>query len=413
MPETVADRPVDELADADDPGAVVDVVGVVGGDWFGPTADAALRAADVVVGAPRHLDALPSSIGATRVHLGPVAELVDLVEQRAGRDGARVCVLASGDPGFFGIGRLLVGRFGRGVHIHPAPSSVALAFARAGLCWDDATVVSCHGRSLDVALATLATSPKVAVLCSPDVPPRAVGAALVAHGGGERDVWVASRLGEPDEQVAHTDLAGLAAGGHDARSVVVLVAPGAAVAPGARLAWGRPVHAYEHRASMITKPEVRAIALSKLELSGATTMWDVGAASGSVAIEACGLAPGLRAWAIERRADDCDRIRANAAGTAVTVVEGEAPGCLTDLPDPDRVFVGGGGDDVLDAVCARVRPGGVVCATYATLGPADRAAARLGDLVQVQVNRGRTIGAAGERRLEAENPVFVAWGTIS
>jgi precorrin-6Y C5,15-methyltransferase (decarboxylating) len=195
--------------------------------------------------------------------------------------------------------------------------------------------------------------------------------------------------------------------------VVVLVAPGSAVAPGARLAWGRPVAAYEHRASMITKPEVRAIALSKLELAGAATLWDVGAASGSVAIEACHLAPGLRAWAIERRADDCDRIRANAAGAAVTVVEGEAPGCLAELPDPDRVFVGGGGTDVLDAVCERVRPGGVVVATYATLGAADRAAARLGELVQVQVSRGRPIGPAGERRLEAENPVFVAWGTIS
>ncbi|MDY7104519.1 MAG: precorrin-6y C5,15-methyltransferase (decarboxylating) subunit CbiE [Actinomycetota bacterium] len=387
----------------------VDVVGLVGGEWFGPDAVAALRAADVIVGANRHLDAVPTDAAGERVRLGAVAGLVDLVEQRTGR----ISVLASGDPGFFGIGRLLVGRFGSMVRLHPAPSSVALAFARAGLCWDDATVVSCHGRSLDAALDTLVDERKVAVLCSPEVPPEAIGAALVERGVAERDIWVASRLGENDESVSHTDLAGLAAGRFEALSVVVMVAPGAAVAPDARLRWGRPVHCYEHRASMITKPEVRAVVLSKLELAGASTLWDVGAASGSVAIEACRLAPGLRAWAAERRADDCDRIRGNAADVPVTVVEGEAPGCLADLPDPDRAFVGGGGLDVLDAVRARVRAGGVVVATYATLGPADAAAARLGELVQLQVSRARPIGSTPERRLEAENPVFVAWGTIS
>jgi precorrin-6Y C5,15-methyltransferase (decarboxylating) len=139
-------------------------------------------------------------------------------------------------------------------------------------------------------------------------------------------------------------------------------------------------------------------------------LWDVGAGSGSVAIEAARLAPGLRVCAVERRPDDAARIRANAAGAAVQVVEGEAPAALGPLPDPDRAFVGGGGIGVLDAVLARLRPGGRAVATYAALDRAVAATARLGHLVQVAVSRGVAIGDDGAVRLEAENPVFVCWG---
>ena len=135
-------------------------------------------------------------------------------------------------------------------------------------------------------------------------------------------------------------------------------------------------------------------------------LWDVGAGSGSVALECADLAPSLDVYALERSPKE---LRANARGTAVRVVEGDAPDALADLPDPDRVFVGGGGLDVLDAAARRLRPGGRVVASYAAIDRAAAAAEHLGHLVEVSVSRGARL-PDGSFRLAAENPVFVAWG---
>ncbi|MEM9134989.1 MAG: precorrin-6y C5,15-methyltransferase (decarboxylating) subunit CbiE [Actinomycetota bacterium] len=400
------------------------VVGLHGGQWFGMDALAALRATDVLVGAARlHHDldtvlaAHPHDGGgpqtAERVELfGPLEEVIDLIEARRA-EGARVTMLASGDPGFFGIERLLVGRFGTAVEVHPAPSSVALAFARARVHWDDAAVVSVHGRSLERALPHILEAPKVAVLVSKSTPPETLGKALLAAGAEHRHAVVCSRLGQPDESITRTDLDGLAAGTFDPLSVVVLTGEAQPMAVNAIVAWGRPTSAYRHRAGMITKPEVRAAALSKLDLFGAAVLWDVGASSGSVGIEAARLAPGCRVYAIERNPEDCERIRANASRVAVGVVEGTAPDAFAPLPDPDRVFVGGGGIDVWRAAHARLRSSGVLVGTFATLDTALAAVDHLGpagELAQVSVSRGVRIGPDDQLRLEADNPVFIVWG---
>jgi precorrin-6Y C5,15-methyltransferase (decarboxylating) len=388
----------------------VSVVGVVGGEVFGAAARAAIASAEVVVGAPRHLAGLAPG-PAVRVELtGPLGPIVERIRtERAG--GRHVCVLASGDPGFFGIARLVVSRLGReAVRVHPAPSSVALAFGAAGVSWDDALVVSAHGRSLADGLAAIVAAPKVAVLTAPDTPPEAVGRALDAAGCGPRDVVVAGRLGEADERIVATDLAGLAAGCFDPLSVVVLLRPDL-TSPGPGLLWGRPEDAFAQRPGMITKAEVRAVALSKLELPRHGVLWDVGAGSGSVAVEAATLAPGLRAYAVERDATDAANIGANAtaAGVAVDVVVGSAPAALDQLPDPDRVFVGGGGMEVVRACWARLRPAGRLVATFVLLDRAVAAFDLLGAMVQIHVDRCVPIASAGVR-LEPLNPVFVCWG---
>ncbi len=399
-------------------GPPVAVVGLHGGHWFGPAAERALTEADVLVGAARQHEALtaarmPEASTAERVDLfGPLDRVIDLIAERR-RRGQRVTMLASGDPGFFGIERLLVGRFGADVEVHPAPSAVALAFARARVHWDDAAVVSVHGRSLERALPHIVAAPKVAVLVSASTPPEAVGAALVDAGATHRQAVVCSRLGEPDESIVRTDLAGLAAGAFDPLSVLVLTSDAEPLATDAIVAWGRPISAYRHRAGMITRPEVRAAALSKLDLFGAAELWDVGAASGSVAIEAARLAPGCRVHAIERNPDDCARIRANAGRVAVTVVEGVAPAAFDGLPDPDRVFVGGGGIEVFRAASDRLRPSGVIAATFATVETAMAAVDQLGptgELVQISVNRAVPVGPDATLRLDADNPVFLVWG---
>jgi len=402
------------------------IVGLLGDEYFGRAAAAALRSADVVLGIGRLLDGLPADVAGKRLEVpGPLADTLDLAAERRAL-GERVCLLASGDPGFFGIVRVAAARFGAGaLDIHPAPSSVAVAFARAGVHWDDAVVVSAHGRPLPAAVEAVLPHPKAAVLTAPDQPPEALGRALLEAGCGPRRVTVCAELGHAGEVVTTTDLAGLAAGTFPPLAVVVLEAPApldgagaggataagaGAVAAGPTLAWGLPDDRYAHRAGMITKAEVRAVVLGKLALPGAGVLWDVGAGSGSVAVECARLAPGLRVFAVERRPDDAARLRDNARGTAVVVVEGEAPGALADLPDPDRVFLGGGGLDVLESVMDRLRSGGLVVATYAALDRAAAAANRLGQVVQVAVSRGVPLGGSGALRLAAENPVFVCWG---
>lgn len=424
----------------------------------GPGGPVDVGDAVLVVGGRRLLAALDPPTTRTLALGGDVEAVLEAISAETGT----VCVLASGDPGYFGILRALAARFGPSrLEVHPAVSSVALAFARVSLPWDDALVVSAHGRSLADAAGALVGHrcsrrppdrptgdrsgsadshgpAKAAVLVSPDNPPEAVAGALLQLGAtaGRRAV-VCSRLGYPDETVTDTDLAGVAAGSWDPLSVVLLLSP-EPVAPAAPLStpplanpsgapgreppaslgtgggsavFGRSEDDFDHRAGMVTKPEVRAAILAHLRLPASGVLWDVGAGSGSVAVEAAGLAPGLTVIAIERDPAAVSRVTTNASRhhVDIRVVHGAAPAATDALADPDRVFVGGGGLGVLDAAVARLRPGGRVVAAFAALDRAAAAAERLGNLVQLSVARGTRLPDGGHR-LEASNPVFLAWG---
>lgn len=327
-----------------------------------------------------------------------------------------MCVLSSGDPGMFGMVRALAGRFGPDqLEVHPSPSSVALAFARLGLPWDDATVVSAHGRPLADAAALAARSVKVAVLTSPSSTPESLGAVLLTLGATHEHVAICASLGTPDESLIETDLAGLAAGTWDPLAVVVLYS-GDGLSGTKSLAWGLPEAQFLHRNAMITKAEVRAAVIGRLALPPPSArppvLWDIGAGSASVAIECVRLAPWTAVFAVERDADAAESARVNArrAGVAIQVIEADAPNCLANLPDPDRIFVGGGGLEVLRAAIARLRPGGTTVATHAAVDRAVVAADLLGNLSQIATSRGRRLPDGGWR-LEAENPVFMTWST--
>ncbi|MDG4824048.1 precorrin-6y C5,15-methyltransferase (decarboxylating) subunit CbiE [Asanoa sp. WMMD1127] len=379
----------------------VTVYGHDGGPLPPAVADATL-----LVGGARHLGHVDSP--AERVVMGSVPAAVDRVIAHSGP----VAVLASGDPGFFGIVRALR-RAGVDPVVRPAVSSVAQAFARLGLPWDDAVVVSAHGRDggLRRAVNVCRAYPKVAVLTGPGAEPPEIAAALA---GWPRRIVVASRLGAADERLTGPD-------GHWAEpNVVVTLADADAgsagwLAGGVRVpaGWALPEDSFTHRASMITKAEVRAVALPHLAPAPGALVWDVGAGSGSVSVE-CGRF-GAAVVAIDRDPAAADLVRANAVRHAVDVrvVTGAAPGVLADLPDPDAVFVGGGGPDVLAAVLTR-RPSRVVAA-YAALEPVGATADALTAAgyatggVQVQANRLAEI--AGRHRLAATNPVTLVWGS--
>ncbi|ETK37097.1 precorrin-6y C5,15-methyltransferase (decarboxylating) subunit CbiE, partial [Microbispora sp. ATCC PTA-5024] len=314
-------------------GAPVAVIGVDGRP-LAPRAAALLAGATLVVGAARHLDALPVPGRAARHVLGDVTAGLEAI----GRHEGPAVVLASGDPGFFGIVRLLRER-GLRVDVEPAVSSVAAAFARAGHSWDDAVVVSAHGREPRRAVNACRALPKVAVLTAPGCGPAEIAGAL---GDLPRVLVVAERLGAPGERVTTcTPDEAAARTWADPNVLLVLAAdasPGRGWASMRRLTpsrWGLPEESYEHRDSMISKAEVRALALAHLGPGLGDLVWDLGCGSGSVAVECARF--GAAVVAVDRDPAQCERARRNARdhGVELSVVRGDAPACLADLPDPD------------------------------------------------------------------------------
>jgi precorrin-6B C5,15-methyltransferase / cobalt-precorrin-6B C5,C15-methyltransferase len=381
-----------------------------------------LAGAELVVGGRRHLDAVRLPEAAERIVLGPLAPALDAMAEYLEKE-RRVVVLASGDPGFFGIVRVLAERFGpAALDVRPGVSSVAAAFARVGLPWDDAVVVSAHGRDLRTAVNVCRARPKVAVLTGPGAGPAELGAALAAH---TRVLVVASALGTDDERVERVTPAEAAARDWGTAVSVVLCldesrALGAVrtvagpVAPPAR--WALEESEFTHRDSMITKFEVRALALARLGPRLGDLVWDVGAGSGSVAVECARL--GAAVVAVEKTPDGVERIRANATAHEVDVriVHGSAPDALAELDDPDAVFVGGGGRELpgIVAVCARRARRSVVVAMAALdRVPAVRAALTDAgfDCDGVLLQSSRLAPLPGDvTRLAATNPVFLLWG---
>jgi precorrin-6B C5,15-methyltransferase / cobalt-precorrin-6B C5,C15-methyltransferase len=381
----------------------VTVVGL-DGVTLPPGAAQALAGAQVVVGAPHQLAAVPVPAGAAV--LGP-AELNELPAN------ASTVVLASGDPGFFGIVRSLRKR-GLRPEVLPARSSVARAFALLGRSWDDVAVVSAHGRSLRCALNVCRAHPAVAVLTAPGAGATEIVAGL---GGWHRSVLVAEDLGGPDERVRRFD-------GGQARDphVVLCLADEHAVPARGWIAGGEPVPPaagwaldeteFSHRDGMITKSEIRALALARLAPGPGRLVWDLGAGSGSVGVECARL--GAAVVAVERDPAQCARLMANASAHQVNVrvIEGEAPAALAGLPEPDAVFVGGGGVTVVRAA-AQASPRVVVAlAALDRVAPcrvALREAGHQVDGVQLAASR-LTELPGGSVRLSATNPVLLLWG---
>lgn len=386
-------------------------VTVIGCDGrpFTDEAAAALADASLVAGARRHLDAAPVPETASTVVIKRLDEALDAIAAHPGP----VAVLASGDPGFFGIVRAIRDR-GIEPRVIPAVSSVALAFARIGTDWDDALVLSAHGRDRRQVLAAALASPKAAVLTAPgDAAPDSLGAELRAAG---RAVYVAERLGHADERVSRYETGASYAD----PNVLLALDPAAPSAPrwlaghpGAPAGWALPETDFEHRDSMITKSEIRALVLARLGPAPGRIIWDIGSGSGSVAVECARFG----AWtiAIESDPEQCARIRRNAAahGVYLRVREARAPAAFDGLPAPDAMFAGGGDNETLAAALAS-GPSRVVvtCACVDRVAPVCEILTRAGysaEGTQLQASR-LTKLPSGSIRLAALNPVIVIWG---
>ncbi|GAA2325860.1 MULTISPECIES: precorrin-6y C5,15-methyltransferase (decarboxylating) subunit CbiE [Streptomyces] len=361
---------------------MADRVTVIG--WDGtPLTDAArsaLGAATLVAGAAHHL-ALPEvPPGAERIRLGSV----DLAARRIAQHRGSAVVLADGDPGFFGVVRALrAPEHGLEVEVVPAVSSVATAFARAGMPWDDAQVVVAHSRDLRRAVNVCRAHTKVAVLTSPGAGPAELALLL---GPVHRTFVICEALGTEREQV--TVLTSDKAADHAWRDPnVVIVIGGSGIAPvrggssagaargalqsggwiagrepgypGAVRGWALPGPAYGTALSEGESPQLRALQLARVGPRLGDLVWDIGAGSGAAAVETAGF--GAAVIAVDRDPEACERTATLARRFAVQlqVVQGVAPEVLEDLPEPDVVRIGGGGAPVV-AACAARRPERIV-----------------------------------------------------
>ena len=342
--------------------------------------------------------------------------------------GRRAVLLASGDPLWFGIGRLLLQYFDAAdLRFHPAPSSLQLAFARIGRPWQDARWVSLHGREPEPLAAELQQRPSaLAVLTDPGQGGvEEVRRTLAALGlEAAYALWLCERLGHPQERVQQlAPTAALPADLDPLHLVLLLAQPPAAISPTALplfgIADGQFLQHHDHP-GLMTKREVRVQLLADLELPQRGVLWDLGAGTGSVGLEALRLCPALELWAVERRSGGAALVRANAERLGVSpaaVLEGEALQMLAQMPTPQRVLLGGGGRQraaLLQAVIERLAPGGLVVIPLATLEPVAElrplleAAGWRVSLTQLNISRG--VPLAGGLRLAPLNPVLVLRG---
>jgi precorrin-6Y C5,15-methyltransferase (decarboxylating) len=374
-----------------------------------------IERAEVLIGGTRFLDAFPGHPG-IRIPLKGSLEDVLARAREEMEAGRRVVVLADGDPLFFGIGKGVIEAAGRDhVELHPNVTALQAAAARIRVPWDRVKTVSLHGRKdLWPLLRALVGCHHVGVFTDGVNHPAAIAKELRRRTVHSFRMWVFENLWQEDERIGSYPLDEMEGLNFSALNFVILERTGFPEIP---LRLGLSDDHYEHEKGLITKQEIRAVGLSLLGIEPQHTVWDLGAGCGSVAIEASFLAREGMVYAVEKSASRARTIRENIRRTGaygVEVVESEMPACLVSLPDPDRVFIGGGlGQDVeiLSEALNRLRPGGGMVLHLVLLGSLSRVMRFLEEgghpytVAQIQVSRSRSL--AGDERLEALNPVYV------
>ena len=415
------------------------LIGILDDGWAGlsDTARNQLAKADVVIGAGRTLDLV-------RVNL-PKAELKDMDgalpqvpewAQAALDTGRTVAILATGDPLCHGIAAWLGDKLDRQLEILPNVSTLQLACARFQQPWQDIAIASCHSKDagewfigatpthgLYPMLRAVAQHPRVFLFTGPENTPARLARALLIAGytSDEISLSVACRLQLPDEQVFPTlSLDATAAMDFPEPNVVLVRRKESTDTP----TFGLDDLEYIQRTpekGLITKQEARALSLAKLRLRPDATIWDIGAGSGSVGLEAARLAPQGHVWAIEKNDGDAANARANALRfrtTNYSLFDGKAPEHLDGWPDPDAVFIGGSGGELIELIrliLARLTPGGRLVMNFVTLENLATATTALNelqadwDVVQLQASRSQPI--LDMHRMAAQNPVWIVTTT--
>ncbi|AZO46513.1 precorrin-6y C5,15-methyltransferase (decarboxylating) subunit CbiE [Mesorhizobium sp. M4A.F.Ca.ET.020.02.1.1] len=375
-------------------------IGEDGVAGLGDEAKQHLAQAEFIFGGKRHL-ALVAALARGEARQWPTpfdAEMRDVLALA----GKNVCVLASGDPFFHGVGVTLARKVKpKQMRVLPAPSSLSLAASRLGWALQDVEAISLHGHAIDLIRPLLHPGARILALTSDGDAPAAIAGLLDELGFGPSRLTVLEALGGPDEARRSARADGFDLKNISPLNVLALEVestPDARILP---LTSGLADHLFEHD-GQITKREVRAMTLSALGPRRGELLWDVGAGSGSVGIEWMLAHPSLRAIAIEADKERAARIRRNASHCGVpglVVIEGPAPRAFAKLETPDAIFIGGGGSDagVLEKAIKALRPGGRLVANAVTLEMEtlllDQHTKRGGDLTRIAISRASPVGS--------------------
>jgi len=351
------------------------VVGIGADGWsgLGESARAAVLAAEEIVGSARQLALLESTDATLRPWPSPIEELVEeLITRTEAGTGGAVCVLASGDPMLHGIGATFARRLAPAqLVVYPHPSAFALACARLGWPSAEVELVSAVAQPPEVVARLLQPRRRLIVYATGTDGASALAGVLRERGFGASRFVALEQLGGPAERVVESTAAAWGEQAADPLHCVAIECHADAGVGLRPLVPGLPDDAYEHD-GQLTKRHVRAITLAALAPTPGALLWDVGAGSGSIAIEWLRAEPSARAVAVERDAVRAERARGNARMLGVAqldVVTGSAPEALSELPGPDAIFIGGGLTTmgVIDRCWSSLRPGGRIVANAVTL----------------------------------------------
>lgn len=341
----------------------------MGPDDLTPRHHAAINGARILAGGRRLLAWFPDFSGRTITVGARTAETVGEIVQLA--ESHRIAVLASGDALFFGIARLFAERLpAANLTILPNVTAAQTALARLRMPWNAFRFFSQHGSTATLPWRAVLQSAGAVIYADPQHPPQSIAADLIQRfpAAAARQAAIVQDLGA-EERIDSGTLGDLCHNHAGGLSMLVVLPPSGETDPTVPvLPLGLDDSEYEHEHGLITHPEIRAVVLAALRLRPGV-LWDLGAGSGSVSIEAAGLCNGLRVEAVEAQPNRCDQIRRNATRAGCVdyhVVEGDILESLPGLPAPSAVFIGGGGarlGAIVEQAWDRLPPGGTMVAT--------------------------------------------------
>jgi precorrin-6Y C5,15-methyltransferase (decarboxylating) len=373
-------------------------IGEDGIDGLTSAARHLIAQADFVVGGKRHLALAGSLKAETMAWPSPIEKALDAIEERRGRS---ICVLASGDPFFFGVGAMLMRHFAADEMISiPAPSAFALAASRLGWSQQDCALLTLHGRPLEAIIPYLQPKARILALSWDDATPAKLATLLKARGMGRSSLTICEAMGGPRERVHTTEAQEFALDNVAALNTIALEVVAERSARILPRAVGLPDDWFEQD-GQITKREIRAMTLSSLAPRRGELLWDVGSGSGSVAIEWMLADPANGAVAIELRHDRAHRIARNAltfGAPSLSIVTGEAPHVFADLARPDAIFIGGGASapGIMDRAYDALPAGGRLVVNAVTLETqaacVDWRARWGGELTQIAIAHAEPVG---------------------
>ena len=384
-------------------------IGVMGQD-----AQALISQSDELWGSPRLLKLWPRYAG-LKILLGH--GLLEKIAQLPDRpDGRRIVILASGDPGFFGIAASLLNVLpAQEVRIYPAVSSLQAAFARVGIPWHDAIFTSAHARPMAEVIGCARRFAKVGILTDPQQHPGWIAQHLLAAGVADCRAVVIEHIGDFDEKTIDTRLKNLPEMTFMTLNVLLLIHDTDWRSyPAIHI---REDESYCHKKGLITKRDIRLASIFRLALRELDVVWDIGAGSGAMSVEMAEIVCRGKVFAVEQDEECLDCIRENITRFGVmnmSVVEGEAPQVLADLPLPNAIFIGGTGGrllDILEWINGHVLPDTRLVANFTLLENTAKAKAWMAghgwnpQLTQAQFSYGSPVGRG--TRLAPINPVFI------